>query len=102
MQELCELKSTQTPFIILAKLIKQFVKVLSPSNMTPWKPDNFLYHHPHLLSQKGKLRLRKFTDLTRASQLVPSLGASLRQGPLCLPHPALGQTQSRAREKMDE
>ena len=81
MQELWELKSTQTPF---AKLRKHSVKVLSP-NMPPWKPDDFLYRHPHLLVKRGKLSLREISELSRASELVPSLGASLEQG-LCVSH----------------
>lgn len=68
--------------------------------MTPWKPDNYLI--PSLLLQRGKLRLREIIDLSRIRQLAPNLRASLGKGSLHLPHPALGQAQSTAQERVDE
>lgn len=44
MQELCELKSTQTLFTILAKLKKHFIKCFHLLSLTPWGPNNFVYY----------------------------------------------------------
>ena len=44
MQELCELKSTQTLFTTLAKLNKYFTKYFYLLPLTPWEPDNIFYY----------------------------------------------------------